>query len=171
MWLNYLFTTFGTKEMFFFSVWSNTDLLDGKESLVLDSKNNTLYNTQQMKVITITQILDSPREQVVKFHIIKCKVMLVLFKKIPVQSQCNWDWIYQCILYTADRSPEFLQGSRTPTVQLSAQSLLSCRNLTGCWNIEWNDGFSYKIIPFSAIGAPGNDVQYIIDNEHTTSAL
>lgn len=31
--------------MFFLSVWSNTDLLDGKESLVLDSKNNTLYNT------------------------------------------------------------------------------------------------------------------------------
>lgn len=57
--------------MFFFSVWSNTDLLDWKESLVLDSKNNT----QQIKVITITQILDSPREQVVKFHIIKCKVM------------------------------------------------------------------------------------------------
>lgn len=74
---------FGTKEMLFSQFEAIQTCWTERSHLSLTVKT-TLYNTQQMKVITITQILDSSREQVVKFHIIKRKVLLVLFKKIPV---------------------------------------------------------------------------------------
>lgn len=51
-------------------------------TLVQDSKNNPLDNTQQIKVIPLTQVHDKHHEQVVKFHVIRCKVMLGVFMKI-----------------------------------------------------------------------------------------